>query len=100
MILGYVFLGIVFMAILIIILALYVTPYLAFLVVLAYFGGLYLLQRRTGRISAEMDKAVLFNLAFTLYNMNKSCLEQKYRLRCKVGHLGQWIEFHSLKRRE
>jgi len=63
------------MAILIIFLALYITPWLAFLVIMIYFGGLYLLQKRTGRISAEMDKAVLFNLAFSLYNMNKSCLE-------------------------
>ena len=100
LILGYVFLGIVFMAILIILLALYVTPYLAFIVVILYFGGLFLLQKRTGRIQAEMDKAVLFNLAFTIYNMNKSCLEKKYRLRCKLGHLGQWVEFHSLRRRE
>ena len=100
LILGYVFLGLVFMAMLIILLALYVTPYLAFVVVLVYFGDLLCLQRRTGRISAEMDKAVLFNLAFALYNMNKTCLEKKYRLRCKVGHLGQWIEFHSLRRRE
>ena len=24
-------------------------------------------------------------------------LESKHKMRCKLGHLGQWIEFHSLR---
>ena len=99
LILGYVMLGIVFMAALITMLAMWVTPWLSVLVVCAYFLGLYFLQKRTAKITTEMDKAVLFNLAFSLYNMNKSFLESKYKLRCKIGHLGRWIEFHSLRRR-
>ena len=91
--------GIIFMAILITILAMMVTPWLSILVVCLYFLGLYLLQRRTAKITTEMDKAVLFNLAFSLYNMNKTCLEKDFKLRCKLGHLGQWIEFHSLRRK-
>jgi len=63
------------MALFITLLAIYVTPWLSFIVVLCYFVGLFFLQKRTGRISADMDKAVFFNLAFTIFNLNKTCLE-------------------------
>ena len=46
-----------------------------------------------------MEKAVFFNLAFSIYNLNKTVLESKFKMRCKLGHLGQWIEFHSLRRK-
>ena len=39
----------------------------------------------------------MFNLAIILQNLNSSQLVKKYRLRAKVGHLAQWIEFHSLR---
>ena len=45
-----------------------------------------------------MEKAVFLNLAFTIHNLNKTLLESKFKMRCKMGHLGQWIEFHSLRR--
>ena len=96
--LSYVFLGLVFMAIFITIIAVYTTWWLSAFVVLVYFLGLVLLQRRTGRITSEMEKAVFLNLAFTIHNLNKTLLESKFKMRCKMGHLGQWIEFHSLRR--
>ena len=37
-------------------------------------------------------------MAFAIHNLNKTLLESKFKMRCKVGHLGQWIEFHSLRR--
>ena len=86
------------MAVLVTMIAVYMTAWLSFFVILAYFAGLFFLQRRTGRISQAMDKAVFFNLAFTIHNINKTFLEQDFKMRCKLGHLGQWIEFHSLRR--
>ena len=86
------------MAIFITIIAVYTTWWLSAFVVLVYFLGLVLLQRRTGRITSEMEKAVFLNLAFTIHNLNKTLLESKFKMRCKMGHLGQWIEFHSLRR--
>ena len=44
-----------------------------------------------------MEKVIMFNLAIILQNLNSSKLVKKYRLRAKVGHLAQWIEFHSLR---
>ena len=86
------------MAILISLIAIYLTAWLSAFVVLVYFVGLFTLQRRTGRISQAMDKAVFFNLAFAIHNLNKTILEKDFKMRCKLGHLGQWIEFHSLRR--
>ena len=98
LILGYVFLGIVFMAIFITVIAVYTTWWLSAFVVLAYFIGLFMLQKRTGRITSEMDKVIFLNLAFVIHNLNKTLLESKFKMRCKLGHMGQWIEFHSLRR--
>ena len=39
----------------------------------------------------------MFNLAVILQNLNNSVLVKKHRLRAKIGHLAQWIEFHSLR---
>ena len=99
LIMAYVLLGIVFMAIFITLIAVYLSAWLSFIVVLAYFIGLFLLQRRSARISATMEKYVFFNLAFSIHNLNKTVLEKQFRMRCKLGHLGQWIEFHSLRRK-
>ena len=96
---AYVLLGILFMALFITLIAVYLSAWLSFIVVVAYFIGLFLLQRRTSKISILMEKYVFFNLAFTIYNLNKTVLEPKHKLRCKLGHLGQWIEFHSLRKR-
>ena len=98
-ILGYVLIGIILMAFFITLIAVFLSAWLSVFVVLIYFSGLFFIQRRTGRIQAEMDKAVFFNLAFVLYDLNKTILEPQFKLRCKLGHLGQWIEFHSLKRK-
>ena len=99
MIMAYVLLGIVFMAIFITLIAVYLSAWLSFIVVLAYFIGLFLLQRKSTRVSATMEKYVFFNLAFSIHNLNKTVLESKHKMRCKLGHLGQWIEFHSLRRK-
>ena len=87
-----------FMAIFITVIAVYTTWWLSAFVVLAYFIGLFMLQRHTGKISSEMDKIIFLNLAFAIHNLNKTLLESKFKLRCKIGHMGQWIEFHSLRR--
>ena len=71
-ILGYVLIGILFMAIFITLIAVFLTPWLSVFVVLTYFIGLVLLMRRTSRVSAAMEKAVFFNLAFNIYNLNKT----------------------------
>ena len=72
LILGYVLIGILFMAIFITLIAVFLTPWLSVFVVLTYFIGLVLLMRRTSRVSAAIEKAVFFNLAFTIYNLNKT----------------------------
>ena len=41
----------------------------------------------------------MFNMALVLSNINVNILEPKYRIKAKLGHLGSWIEFHSLPRR-
>lgn len=46
-----------------------------------------------------MEKAVLFNTALVLTNLNANILEPKFRQRAKLGHLGQWIEFHAKPQR-
>jgi len=85
---AYVLLGILFMAVLITVIAVYLSAWLSCFVVLVYFVGLFLIQRRAAKITALMEKFVFFNLAFAIYNLNKTTLEQKFKIRCKLGHLG------------
>lgn len=98
-IMAYVLLGILFMATLITVIAVYLSAWLSCFVVLAYFIGLFLIQRRAAKITALMEKFVFFNMAVAIHNLNKTTLEPKHKIKCKLGHLGQWIEFHSLRRR-
>ena len=66
------------MALFITMIAVYLTAWLSVFIVLAYFIGLFFIQKRTGKITSEMDKAVFFNLAFGIYNLNKSVLEKEF----------------------
>ena len=42
----------------------------------------------------------MINLAIILHNLNHSLLVPQFKLRAKIGHMAQWIEFHSLRQKE
>lgn len=88
LILGYVIIGILFMALVITLIAVFLTAWLSALAVIVYFVGLFYLMRRSGTVQNAMEKAVFFNLAIAIHNLNKSCLESQFKLRCRLGHLG------------
>lgn len=96
-IMAYIIGGIFFLAIFATILTLLFNAWLSLIVVIAYFVGLFFIQRKTSRVTAEMEKVVMFNLAVILYNLNHSLLMPQFKLKAKVGHMAQWIEFHSLR---
>jgi len=96
-IMSYIIGGIFFLAILATVLAMWVNKWLALFVVLLYFIGLFFIQRKTSKVTAEMEKVVMFNLAIILHNLNHSLLVPQFKLRAKIGHMAQWIEFHSLR---
>ena len=97
--LGYILIGLFVVALFITMVAVFLSFWLSFVAVVFYFIGLFCLGKRTSKVQSEMDKAVFFNMAFVIHNLNKTELEKKYQMRCKLGHMGQWIEFHSLRRR-
>ena len=97
--LGYILIGLFVVVLFITMVAVFLSFWLSFVAVVFYFIGLFCLGKRTSKVQSEMDKAVFFNMAFVIHNLNKTELEKKYQMRCKLGHMGQWIEFHSLRRR-
>ena len=97
-ILGYTLGGIVFMAAFATAIGLLVAPWFSIFFIVIYFGGLYFIQKRSTRISAELEKEMFFNLAVCLQNLNREVLEKNFKLKAKIGHMAQWIEFHSLRR--
>ena len=65
MIMGYIFGGIFFLAIVAALLA-FIEPWLSFVAIIIYFVGLVLVWHRTSRIQALMEKVIIFNLAVIL----------------------------------
>ena len=96
-IMAYIIGGIFFLAIFATVLTFLVNAWFSLIVVIAYFVGLFFIQRKTSRVTAEMEKVILFNLAIILHNLNHSLLMPQFKLKAKIGHMAQWIEFHSLK---
>ena len=96
-IMAYIIGGIFFLAIFATVLTLLVNAWFSLIVVIAYFVGLFFIQKKTSRVTAEMEKVILFNLAIILHNLNHSLLMPQFKLKAKIGHMAQWIEFHSLK---
>ena len=94
---GYIIGGIFFLALFATMLALWLTAWLSLVVVIAYFIGLFFIQRKTSKVTAEMEKVIMINLAIILHNLNHSQLVPQFKLRAKIGHMAQWIEFHSLR---
>ena len=86
--LGYILIGLFVVALFITLVAVFLSFWLSFIAVVFYFIGLFCLGRRTSKVQSEMDKAVFFNMAFAIHNLNKTTLESQYRLRCKLGHMG------------
>lgn len=78
LILGYVIIGILFMALLITLIAVFLTAWVSAIAVIIYFVGLFILMKRTGLVQVAMEKSVFFNLAIAIHNLNKSCLESQF----------------------
>ena len=97
---GYIFGGCFFLAIIAMALGLIFNGWVALIVVIIYFAGLLFIQRKTSKVTAEMEKLIMFNLAIILHNLNHSLLVPQFKLRAKIGHMAQWIEFHSLRPHE
>ena len=95
--LSYIIGGLLFLAVLATILTLLINAWFSLIVVIAYFVGLFFIQRKTSRVTAEMEKVIMFNLAIILQNLNNSILVPQFKLKAKIGHMAQWIEFHSLR---
>ena len=47
-----------------------------------------------------MERVIMFNLAIILHNLNYSLLIPQFKLKAKLGHMAQWIEFHSLREQQ
>ena len=77
--------------------SIYINYVFSFFMVAVYFLGLYLIRRKTTKLSAQAEKEFFFNLALIVFNFNEETLVPKYKLKCTLGHLGQWVEFHSLR---
>ena len=99
-IMGYIIGGIFFLALFATILAFLVSAWLSLIVVVIYFVGLFFIQQKTSKVTAEMEKVIVFNLAIILHNLNHSLLVPQFKLRAKIGHMAQWVEFHSLRQQE
>ena len=97
---GYLLIGIFIVTAASVPLSIYVSYLFAVFMVILYFIGLYFMRKRTSRITAIAEKEIIFNLALILHNLNEDTMVPKYKLRCKMGHLGQWVEFHSLREPE
>jgi hypothetical protein len=67
--------------------------------ILLYFLGLVIIQRVTSKKSVYLEKTVFFNTALALSNMNFSVLEPKFKIKARLGHLAQWVEFHAKPQR-
>ena len=93
----YTLLGIFVVTVCSILFSIYLSFFFAIFMVILYFIGLYKIRRKTREESVKAEKTVIFNLALILHNLNASSLESKCKLKCKVGHLAQWVEFHSLR---
>lgn len=97
--LGYIVLGMLFLTIMAVLLGIFVSYWISLVLVVLYFIGLIIVQRVTANIQQRMEKSFLFNMALILGNINFNILEPKYKIKAKLGHLGTWVEFHSLPRR-
>ena len=73
-IMSYIIGGIFFLAIFATILGLVFNGWLSLLIVIAYFVGLFFIQRKTSKVTAEMEKIIMINLAIILHNLNHSLL--------------------------
>ena len=86
-IMAYIIGGIFFLAIFATAIALMTNAWFSLIVVIAYFIGLFFIQRKTSKVTAEMEKVILFNLAIILHNLNHSLLMPQFKLKAKIGHM-------------
>jgi len=92
---GYIVLGMLLLSIFAVLLGVLVSYWISLGLIILYFIGLIVIQRITARNQLFLEKVVLFNTALVLQNLNTNILEPKFRQKAKLGHLGQWIEFHA-----
>ena len=92
---GYIVLGMLLLRIFAVLLGVLVSYWISLGLIILYFIGLIVIQRITARNQLFLEKVVLFNTALVLQNLNTNILEPKFRQKAKLGHLGQWIEFHA-----
>ena len=94
---GYIIVGLVLVSIMATVLGIYVSYIVSIIFIALYFVGLFIMIKCTNRKIKELEKHLVFNLAISCTIINKD-LAGDYRIKVRVGHLGQWLEFHSLKR--
>ena len=84
----YLILGVFVVTISSVLLSIYINYGFTFFMVAIYFLGLYLIRRKTTKISALAEREFFFNLALIVTNFNQETLVPKYKLKCTLGHLG------------
>jgi hypothetical protein len=98
-IMSYIVGGVLLLSVFATLLGIAISYWISLVLVIFYFIGLFVIQKVTSKRTQQMEKTVIFNLALILTNINKNILEPKFRIRARIGHLAQWIEFHALPRK-
>ena len=88
--------GGLFVSLLASLLGLWISYWISVGLTLVYFAGLFAVIKYSNKQSQILQKKIHFNLALVLINVNHEFLEKKHRLRARIGHMAQWVEFHSL----
>lgn len=88
LLMGYIILGILALGTTAVLLGVIFSYWISLVLVILYFVGLVIIQRVTNKNQAKLEKAVLFNTALVISNMNLNALEPKFKLKAKLGHHG------------
>lgn len=96
---GYIVLGLLLLGSIAVLVGFLVSYWISLILIVVYFIGLAVIQRITARNQSSLEKKLLFNTALVLSNLNWNVLEPKFKIKAKLGYLGQWIEFHAKPQR-
>ena len=73
------------------------TYWVSILLGLVYFIGLAFVIRSTSKNSKAIEKELHINLAISLINFSREVLKPEHNIEARIGHMAQWVEFHSIK---